>query len=181
MPAQTRLRLAPTVSDVHELGRVRFEVLFERYAGYVAALAARLLGSGDSELDDVVQDVFWLASRRIAKIHDLVQARGWLATVTTRVVRRKLLRRRFRALFHGSAVAADLPASGATAEEHVLLARLYEILDGLPVDQRIAWSLRYLEGEPLEAVAAACGCSLSTAKRRVGAAKQIIDEVFRDV
>jgi RNA polymerase sigma-70 factor, ECF subfamily len=50
----------------------------------------------------------------------------------------------------------------------------------LPVDQRIAWSLRYLEGEPLDAIAATCGCSLSTAKRRVGAAKEVIDEVFRD-
>jgi hypothetical protein len=37
-----------------------------------------------------------------------------------------------------------------------------------------------LEGEPLDAVAAACGCSLATAKRRVAAAKSVIDEVFRD-
>jgi RNA polymerase sigma-70 factor (ECF subfamily) len=128
----------------------------------------------------VVQDVFWLASRRIAKIPDLVQARGWLATVTTRVVRRKLVRRRFRAFFHGPQ-GIDVPARGATAEEHAVLARLYEVLDGLPTEQRLAWSLRYLEGEPLDAVAAACGCSLSTAKRRVIAAKVVIDEVFRDV
>jgi len=157
-----------------------FEVLFGRYCGYVAGLAARLLGSGDAELDDVVQDVFWIASRRMAKIRDLVQARGWLATVTTRVVRRKLVRRRFRGLFHASPQSVDVPAPGATAEEHAMLARLYEVLDRLPTDQRLAWSLRYLEGEPLDAVAAACGCSLSTAKRRVGAAKSVIDEVFRD-
>ena len=67
-----------------------------------------------------------------------------------------------------------------SAEEYALISRLYEVLESLPVDERIAWSLRYLEGEPLDAIAAACGCSLSTAKRRVGAAKEVIDEVFRD-
>ena len=181
MPPKPLLRLAPPLVDALGREAVSFEALFRRYAGYVAGLAARLLGSGDSDVDDVVQDVFWLASRRIAKIPDLTQARGWLATVTTRVVRRKLLRRRFRAFFHASPVDLDVPARGASAEEHAMLARLYEVLEGLPTEQRLAWSLRYLEGEPLDAVAAACGCSLSTAKRRVNAAKNVIDEVFRDV
>jgi RNA polymerase sigma-70 factor (ECF subfamily) len=180
MSPKPHLRLAPPLSDVAYDGPVDFEVLFGRYSGYVARLAARLLGSGDAELDDVVQDVFWLASRRLAKIPDLIQARGWLGTVTTRVVRRKLVRRRFRALFHASPRSVDPPARGATAEEHAILARLYQVLEQLPTDQRLAWSLRYLEGEPLEAVAAACGCSLSTAKRRVGAAKSVIEEVFRE-
>src|SRR5882724_9125078 len=180
MSSKPHLRLAAPLPDAAQGGPMSFEVLFGRYCGYVAGLAARLLGSGDAELDDVVQDVFWIASRRMAKIRDLVQARGWLATVTTRVVRRKLVRRRFRGLFHASPQSVDVPAPGATAEEHAVLARLYEVLDGLPTDQRLAWSLRYLEGEPLDAVAVTCGCSLSTAKRRVNAAKAVIDEVFRD-
>src|SRR5260370_33951522 len=179
------LRLVSPVSDpvleVDDQGEVSFEILFSRYSAYVARLAARLLGSGDAEVDDVVQDVFWLAARRIAKIPDLIQARGWLATVTTRVVRRKLLRRRFRGLFHANPQRVEVPARGATSEEHAVLARLYEVLEGLPTEVRIAWSLRYLEGEPLDAVAAACGCRLSTAKRRIGVAKSVIDEVFRDV
>jgi RNA polymerase sigma-70 factor (ECF subfamily) len=180
MPPKPHLHLVAPAVDVVRRAPVTFEALFSNYSGYVARVASRLLGSGDADLDDVVQDVFWLASRRIAKIPDLVQARGWLATVTTRVVRRKLLRRRFRALFHAAPDSAEIPARGATAEEHAVLARLYEVLDGLPTDQRLAWSLRYLEGEPLDGVAAACGCSLATAKRRVAAAKSVIDEVFRD-
>jgi RNA polymerase sigma-70 factor (ECF subfamily) len=179
-PQKPHLRLAVPASEVVPEGPVEFEVLFSRYSGYVARLAARLLGSGDAELDDVVQDVFWLASRRIAKIPDMIQARGWLATVTTRVVRRRLVRRRFRALFHANPRDLDPPARGATAEEYATLARLYQVLEQLTTDQRLAWSLRYLEGEPLDAVAAACGCSLSTAKRRIGAAKGVIEEVFRD-
>jgi RNA polymerase sigma-70 factor (ECF subfamily) len=180
MAQKPHLRLARPSTPIDIGGPVVFEVLFERYAGYVAGLAARLLGTNDSEIDDVVQDVFWLASRRIAKIPDLIQARGWLATVTTRVVRRRLRRRRFRALFHASPRDVDVPARGASAEEHAVLSRLYEVLASLPTDERLAWSLRYLEGEALEAVASAGRCSLSTAKRRVSAAKKVIDEVFGD-
>jgi RNA polymerase sigma-70 factor (ECF subfamily) len=71
-----------------------------------------------------------------------------------------------------------VPAPGATAEQRALLVRLYKVLETLPTDQRLAWSLRYLEGEPLDAIAAVCGCSLATAKRRVSAAKKVIDDVF---
>jgi RNA polymerase sigma-70 factor, ECF subfamily len=160
---------------------VTFDNLFARYNRYVARLATRLLGAGDGEVDDVVQDVFWIASKRLPRIADMVQARGWLATVTTRVVGRRLRRRRFRNLFHvhASSSRTEVPAPGATAEERVLLGRLYEVLDGLPTEQRLAWTLRYLEGETLDAVAAACECSVSTAKRRVSAAKDVIDAVFR--
>jgi RNA polymerase sigma-70 factor (ECF subfamily) len=184
MPPASRLHLAlaPPL-DAEEQGPVRFEALFQRYSRHVAGVAARLLGTVDAEVDDVVQDVFWLASRRLERLPDMMQARGWLTTVTTRIVRRRLLRRRYRALFHGDGSdgsAANVPAPGATAEQRALLARLYEVLDRLPLEQRLAWSLRYLEGEPLEAVASACGCSLATAKRRIGAAKEIIEEVFGD-
>jgi len=178
MPAKPNLRIAGPPPDPVVGGPIEFEELFARYGRYVARLAARTLGSGDAEVDDVVQDVFWLASRRLPRIVDMIQARGWLATVTMRLVRRRLRRRRFRKLFHASPRRAEAPAPGATAEQRALLARLYEVLEGLPTNQRLAWSLRYLEGEPLDSVAAACGCSLATAKRRISAAKNVIDEVF---
>jgi len=178
MPAKPNLRIAAPPPDRVGGGPIEFEELFARYGRYVARLAARTLGSGDAEVDDVVQDVFWLASRRLPRIVDMIQARGWLATVTMRLVRRRLRRRRFRKLFHASPRRAEAPAPGATAEQRALLARLYEVLESLPTNERLAWSLRYLEGEPLDSVAAACGCSLATAKRRISAAKNVIDEVF---
>ena len=172
------LRLAGPLPDLVAGQPVEFDDLFARYGRYVARLATRLLGHGDAEVDDVVQEVFWLALRQVHQIADLIQARGWLATVTTRVVGRRLRRRRFRRLFHVSGSGQEVPAPGATAEQHALLRRLYEVLESLPTDQRLAWSLRYLENEPLDLVAVACRCSLSTAKRRIGAAKKVIDEVF---
>lgn len=180
MAPKSHLRIAGPPPELVAGAPVEFEELFSRYGRYVARLATRMLGSGDAEIDDVVQDVFWLSSRRLPHIVDMIQARGWLATVTTRVVRRRMRRRRFRMLFHSSPRRHEAPAPGATAEQRALLARVYEVLETLPTEQRLAWSLRYLEGEPLDAVAAACGCSLATAKRRVSAAKNVIDEVFGD-
>jgi len=181
MSPKPHLRLAGPPPDLVPGEPVAFNELFARYGAYVARLASRLLGSGDTDIDDVVQDVFLLASRRLPTIVDLIQARGWLATVTTRLVARRLRRRRFRRLFMTSRRRGhDVPAPGATPEQRALLLRLYEVLESLPTPERVAWSLRYLEGEPLDIVAATCRCSLATAKRRVSAAKKVIDEVFGD-
>ena len=180
MSPKPHLRLAAPPPDLVPGGPVEFNELFARYGRYVARLASRLLGSGDTDVDDVVQDVFLLASRRLPKIADMIQARGWLATVTTRLVARRLRRRRFRRLFLASPRGQEVPAPGATPEQRAVLRRLYEVLESLPTAERVAWSLRYLEGEPLDIVAATCRCSLATAKRRVSAAKKVIDEVFGD-
>jgi RNA polymerase sigma-70 factor (ECF subfamily) len=159
---------------------VTFDALFRRYGRTVAAVTVRLLGRDDHEVDDVVQEVFWLASRRMHRLQDIEGARGWLVTATTRLVRRRLRRRRWRALFHAREPLGEVPAPGATPEQRALLARLYGVLEQLPVEPRLAWVLRHLEGERLEDVARACGCSLATAKRRIAAAQQVLEEVLRD-
>jgi RNA polymerase sigma-70 factor (ECF subfamily) len=55
-----------------------------------------------------------------------------------------------------------------------MLASVYKIRDALPVSQRLAWTLRYVEGERLERVAELCSCSLATVKRRIKAAQDAI-------
>ncbi|MGH7439658.1 MAG: sigma factor-like helix-turn-helix DNA-binding protein [Polyangiaceae bacterium] len=54
------------------------------------------------------------------------------------------------------------------------------MLGTLPTDDRIAWLLRHVQGERLQDVALACGCSLATAKRRIAAAQQVVQEALRD-
>src|SRR4051794_41903920 len=103
MSPNPNLRVAGPPPDLAAGGPVEFDELFARYGRYVAQLTARLLGSGDADVDDVVQDVFWLASRRLPKIVDMIQARGRLAAATQALVGRRVRPRRFLGPLHGSA------------------------------------------------------------------------------
>lgn len=147
------------------------ESVFRAYSRYVASIALRLLGSED-EVDDVVQEVFVIAMRGLRSLREPAAIRGWLATVTVRLARRKLRRRRLRA-FVGLDAAPDYSqlAVSAGQDKALLIMRAYRVLDRLPVDDRIAWTLRNVEGEPLDRVAAICGCSLATVKRRIARAQ----------
>jgi RNA polymerase sigma-70 factor (ECF subfamily) len=109
--------------------------------------------------------------------------KGWLARVTVRSARKRLRTRSLRRLIglDEPVVYERVADSGASAEERAVLARVYRVLEGMPANQRIAWALRHIEGEPLENVASLSGCSLATAKRRIAAAAQIIEEAFADV
>jgi len=157
------------------------ESLYRSHSSYVAGIALRLLGR-DAEVDDVVQDVFLSAWKGITALRDPGAVKGWLATVTVRIARRKLRMRRVKQFFRfdDDPQYENVPAPGASAEERVLLAKIYALLDELPVEQRLAWTLRYVERQQLEDVAKMCSCSLATAKRRISAAQSALDGVIHD-
>ena len=48
--------------------------------------------------------------------------------------------------------------------------RFYAALERLGANERIAFTLRVVDGCPLQEVAAMCGCSLAAAKRRIASA-----------
>ena len=178
--ATTRAELS--IADaVPASAEVSLEGAFRQYAPYVATIALRLLGR-NGEVDDLVQDVFLSAISGLRQLREPAAITGWLATVTVRMARRRLRRRRFWAVlgFDEAIDYSDVAAPSAPPEDRALLARVYAALDGLPVELRLAWSLRHLEGERLEAVAGHCGCSLATAKRRIAAAQTVIERLVSD-
>jgi RNA polymerase sigma-70 factor (ECF subfamily) len=73
-----------------------------------------------------------------------------------------------------------IAAPHATAAIHADVATVVQLVGRLTSDERIAWSLRYLEGESLEEVAEHCRCSLATAKRRILAANTFIHTQLGD-
>jgi len=154
--------------------------LFRQYSGYVASIALRLLGR-DHEVEDVVQDVFLAALSGVAGVREKGAIRGWLATVTVRVVARRLRVRRLRS-FLGLDEAPDyaLIAHSATAEQKVIVAEVYRVLDGLRVRDRLAWTLRHAEDLPLDQVALLCNCSLATVKRSIAVAESAIAKALDD-
>ena len=158
---------------------VTVDQLYDQYSRYVAAIGLRLLGN-DSEVDDLVQDVFLDAVRGIGKLRDPKATRGWLATLTVRTARRRLRRNRIRRLLVGneSPDYARLVDHAASPEQRLLLTRTYQVLDTLPANQRLAWILRHVEGESLTAVALRCECSLASAKRYIARAHARLQKEF---
>lgn len=160
----------------------RIDELVREHSEYVAGLAYRLLGR-DSEVDDVVQDVFVALLRFHDSVREPNALRAWLGTTTVRLAQRRLRARSFRLR---SLLGLDQPepnvlyTRGAGAEEHLALARVHRALDGVAAGARIAWVLRYVEQERMEDVARLCGCSLTTAKRRVEAAQVAVKRALGD-
>ena len=99
-----------------------------------------------------------------------------------RLVRTRLRRRRVLGalgLTSPEPVEFDaVAASDADPEARVLLAQIYSLLQTMPPDDRIAWTLRYVEHHRLEMVAELTECSLATAKRRIQRAQRYLSERF---
>lgn len=148
--------------------------LFRSYGGYVATIVLRILGRRE-EVEDVVQDVFLSAMTSLPRLRSAAAVKGWLAAIAVRRASDRLRRRRFWAFLRITpAQERGLADTGASPEAKAQCAQVYEALDRLPVPQRVAWTLRHLEGEALDEVARLCGCSLATAKRRIAAAQAVL-------
>lgn len=154
-----------------------FDALYLRYAPYVGAVAARILGR-DHELDDLVQDVFVNALRGLRGLREPLAVKGWLAKITVRLSMRRLRARSLRRALHLDRDVQEyeaLCADDASAEQRSLVAKVYRALDRLPAAERVAWVLRYVQGEPLHRLPELCGCSLSTAQRRLTRAQAALE------
>ena len=164
--------------------RLHLAKLYADYAKLVAWFASRLL-TRPEEVEDVVHEVFLIAAENLPGLTEAPKIRGWLKTVTLRRVGRRLRWARMRArlgMAPGSSEMAEklVADPGASPEDRAALRELLLVLSELPVELRIAWTLRYMHQEPLEAVAELVGCSLATAKRRIAAAQQRIQRELGD-
>jgi RNA polymerase sigma-70 factor (ECF subfamily) len=170
------LRMPDSVSDAELVDRAirgdRWgrEVLYRRHAGYLLGLSTRLCGSrGDAE--EVVQDAFIAAFERMDSLRDPGALRVWLGQIAVNLVRHRLRRLRLMRVLGldrgADATLETLAAPGMHPEACGELALIDRALGKLRADLRIAWMLRYVEGLELTEVAAVCGCSLATIKRRL--------------
>jgi RNA polymerase sigma-70 factor, ECF subfamily len=181
-PEERRIANAPTAERPTPrpvAARSRLEGLFKQHSGYVSRLAYRLLGRED-EVDDVVQEVFMILHRHLDRIRELDALPAWLGTTTVRVSRRRLRLRRIGFLLRvrDRVDPIVLTSVDTTGEDRAALAGVHRALASVSASARVAWVLRYLEEEPLDTVARLCGCSRSTAKRRVADAHRAVRKAF---
>jgi RNA polymerase sigma-70 factor (ECF subfamily) len=173
--------------DQELVGRARraegraFEALYRRHAEFAFNLAVRIQGSA-VDVEDVVHDAFLKAQERLAELRDSAAFRPWLGSIVVRLVRTRLRRRKLL-----SALGLTTPepveietiaAADADPESRAILAQVYALLQTLAADDRIAWTLRYVERHRLETVAVMMDCSLATAKRRIARAQRFLADHF---
>jgi RNA polymerase sigma-70 factor (ECF subfamily) len=151
--------------------------LFDRYAAHVRRVLVRVLGL-DSEIPDLVHDVFVTALEGIDRLEDGAALRGYLTSIAVYSARgliRKRSRRRILSFLEPEQM--DRFASvGATDELHEAVRALYDVLGAMPADERIAFALRFIEGMELPEIAAACRVSRATVSRRLSRAQRAFVE-----
>lgn len=157
------------------------ETLILRHIAELTRVVGRLLGPGP-EAEDVVQDTLIRALEELPRLRDPASFKSWLMQIGVNQTRGLMRRRRlgsFLGLNPGPRDVAleHLAMPSLSPEGRAELAMLDERLSRIPVDERIAWMLRQVEGYSLAEVATSCRCSLATAKRRVAAAATKIRKV----
>ena len=173
VPLLSRRDDAALVSALRNGERAARAEVFNRYAPHAHRVLARVLGH-DAEIPNLLHDVFARALTQIDRLEDPSALKAWLTAIAVFTAREHIRRRvRTRWLrFFASEDLPELPASDAGEEVRESLRRTYAVLDRLGVNDRIAFSLRFIEGLDLGEVAAACGVSLNTIKRRLARAEK---------
>jgi RNA polymerase sigma-70 factor (ECF subfamily) len=155
----------------------RFTELYQEHFAFVWR-SVRMMGMSSDAADDVVQDVFVVAHRRLGDFEARAAPRTWLFAIARRVVsgHRRSLRRRFRLLAKVSS--ADQPSLPPTPYESSTRSEtqraVLEALETLPEDQRIVFSLTELEDMTAPEIASALGVNVNTVYSRLRIARRAL-------
>ncbi len=152
--------------------RTRAEVLHARIAPVVNRLAWSFLGA-DPDRDDIVHDIYIRILRRAHTVRDPAKLEGWAARVTVNSIKNEFRRRKLRRVL--SLELLDEPPSPSCHpdfEGRELLQRTTQILEKMPVGERIPFTLQLLEQRSVEEIAELCDSSERTIKRRLQAARE---------
>jgi len=151
-------------------GPVDIDSLYRVYAAQVGRWAARL-GGPSVEVEDVVQEVFLVAKRRLRTF----DAGGgkittWLFRTTERIVKSARRKQRLRRLWgHSPEEILTVPDTsralpGSALERQQEIVHVYRVLDQLPERQRKVLILFELEGLPTAEIAALTGARVGTVR-----------------
>jgi RNA polymerase sigma-70 factor, ECF subfamily len=149
-------------------GRVDAAAAFyDRHVQAISALVFRLMGP-DTEIADVVHDVFVRALESLPRLRDPAALRSWLFGIAVRTVGIRF-QKRARQRWLRFVAPEDLPEVAVLPPTELgeALRDVYAILLGMDPDERIALVLNRVEGLSLEDAARATGASLATFRRRL--------------
>ena len=145
---------------------------WQRYQPMVRGMLKRALGP-ESDIDDVVQDVFLCLFRRAHAIRDTDAVRPFVIGITRHTLHREIRRRRRRqqiASEYRFWPADVLRVGGGPATRYSIM-KMHRLLQRLTEQERSAFVLRFSYGMTVNEVAKSLRTSEPTAKRRLSRAQ----------
>lgn len=146
------------------------ELFFDRYAPLVERTLRRVLGPEfHDEMSDRIHDAFVQALESIGSLREPRALPGFVRAVAANTAKKSIRNRKARRWLRFWEP-AQLPVEAfedVDAEVREAYRRTYAILAGFSADDRLAFTLRHVEGLELTEVAEACAVSLATIKRRL--------------
>jgi RNA polymerase sigma-70 factor, ECF subfamily len=171
-----------------------FEELFERYQSMIFNLAYQILGDREEALD-VAQEVFLAIYRKMDTFRGESSLKTWIYRIAVRRAANRFrwwnrLRRRGTVSLeeHLSKnpereLTWDLTSKAQSPEEALLLQEeregVKQMLNALPLQQRIAVIMRDIEGLSYEEIAESLNVSLGTIKSRIARGREILKHHLR--
>ncbi len=144
-----------------------FGVLVNRYKDNYARFATRMLNSQD-DAEDVLQSAFIRAFRNIESCRDPARFGGWLQKIVVNECRTFATRRGRRELrFDNRPGLLNSIGAPSSYERSEMVEEIQTALQRLPVEQREAFLLRYVEDLGYEEMSEATGAGVSALKMRV--------------
>ena len=154
-----------------------FRQLYKRHTPRLYQFVLRFLGGAEMDAEDVVQEVWIQAVRRLDAFRWEARLETWLTAIGLNVARDQL-RKRYR---RGEAVPLDvveLPASDRPQAERL---DLEAAIATLPDGYRTVFVLHDLEGFTHEEIALALGISSGTSKSQLSAARRALRRALGSV
>jgi RNA polymerase sigma factor (sigma-70 family) len=155
-----------TVADNSDVDWVRD--LYNRHSDYVRGVVVSH-GGPEIEAEDLVQEVFLAAHRKIRILRSYSEPRAWLHLAALREVWKVRRRIRVQKLLPFGAIlrGEERPAPDAVYAQNERVRWLYQMLDELPHRQREALILFHIEGLNSAEIGRLLGCPEETIRSRV--------------
>jgi RNA polymerase sigma factor (sigma-70 family) len=149
-----------------------FSEIVSRYQQVVCAVAFSACGS-HALSEDVAQETFVVAWKKISELEDSHRLRGWLCSIA-RNRARDILRKRRREVLKPDGESEDFPTTESDAPSPLQNAvsleeeqRLWEALEAIPENYREPLVLFYRDGQSIAQVAEGLDLSVAAVKQRL--------------
>jgi RNA polymerase sigma-70 factor (ECF subfamily) len=154
-----------------------FSQLVAQHQDQVTALVWRLLGWHADEVQDVVQDVFLAALQSLPRFRGEARPATWLYRIAVNECRRHRRRRILRLRLWQRREPRDAATSHPVADTETH-AQVRRAVAALAPPYREVVVLRYLEGLPIEEIAAIVGHSPNAVEVRLHRAREALRETL---